>query len=414
MLAEQSPAGLAADAARLIDRSVRGRVLAFGSLPPEGRDLDLLARPAEERALVTALAAEGLAQKGRVWALFRNCSAYGIELVPASDWALPQGEVDALFDEARPIDGFENLVRPAPGHALLILARRLAGAGGRLDAKLNARLGAVLAEEPRAWEHAGARAGAWRARRHLDALAGTHRGAARRPSLPRKPGRPRRTVVVAFSGLDGAGKSTQASALREALDRLGVTATVVWRPLGDNPILDLIGRPAKRILSALHFGPLRGLAERSAHGSVMSSPDGGGRSGVVTSAWATFVVLLNLAAQRQAAARHAMRGHVVIYDRHVLDSAVRMRFLYGTAGRSRLQRLLLRTAAPRARFAYLLEIDAEMAAARKPDWTVEQLRRQAQLYREEAGAFRVRRLDGGRPRDELCTLVAAEVWRGLG
>jgi thymidylate kinase len=413
VLAEQKPAGLAAHAARLIDRHAGGRVLVFGSLPPEGRDLDLLVRSAEERSLAHALPAEGFVGKGRHWALFRDCSAYGIELVPAAAWRLPQEELEALFEEARPIEGFESLVRPAPAHALLILARRVAAARAGLEPKLRARLDALAAEDARVWEQAEARAEAWAGGRALARLAAAREGKRSRAPRLRPSRRPKRSVIVAFSGLDGAGKSTQASVLREALDRLGVEATVVWRPLGDNRVLELIGRPAKRILSSMRFGPLRGLAERSARGSVMSVPGREG-DGIVRSAWATFVVVLNLAAQRQAAARHALRGRVVIYDRHVLDSAVRMRFLYGAAGRSRLQRLLLRTASPRADFAYLLEIPPETAAARKRDWTLDELRRQADLYHEEAPLFGVRRLDGQRPREELCALVASDVWRALG
>jgi thymidylate kinase len=408
VLAEQPSAGLAADAAGLIDRLAGGPVLVFGSAPPAGRDLDLLARPSEEKKLATGLEEEGFVPRGRQWALFRNCSAYAVELVPAPEWKLPEAELEALFADARPIAGYTNLVRPAPAHALLILARR---AGGGVDAKLRSRVEAVLEEDPDVWSVARRRAGAWSAERLLDRLEAAYRG--ERIRVLTRPPRPRRSIVVAFSGLDGAGKSTQAAALRDALERLGVGATVVWRPLGDNAMLDLIGKPAKRLLRSLKFGPLRGLAERSEAGSVMSSPDGGEPRGAVTSAWATFVVLLNLAAQRQAAARVALRGRVVIYDRHVLDSAVRMRFLYGRAGHSRLQRLLMQTAAPRARFAYFLEISPETSARRKPDWTLDQLRRQAALYREEAAVHGVRRLDGDRPREELCALVASEVWRGL-
>jgi thymidylate kinase len=406
VLAEQPSAGLAADAAGLIDRRAGGRVLVFGSTPPRGRDLDLLARPPEEMRLAAILEEEGFVPGGRHWALFRNCSAYGVELVPASEWKLPEAELEALFADARSIEGYANLVRPMPAHALLILARR---ARGRLDAKLRSRVEAVLEEDPDVWSAAHPRAGAWSAGRLLDLLEAAYRGERGRAPMPLP--RPRRSVVVAFSGLDGAGKSTQAAALQGALERLGVRAKVVWRPLGDNAVLDLIGKPAKSLLRSLRFGPFRELAERSAAGAVMSSPGGGEPRGAVTSAWATFVVLLNLAAQRQAAARVALRGRVVIYDRHVLDSAVRMRFLYGRAGRSRLQRLLMRTAAPRARFAYLLEISPETSARRKPDWTLEQLRRQAELYREEAAAHGVRRLDGERGRDELCALIASEVWR---
>ena len=53
------------DTVELIDRATPEPVLVIGSLPPGGRDLDLLVHPAAERALAEALRANGFhAQAG--------------------------------------------------------------------------------------------------------------------------------------------------------------------------------------------------------------------------------------------------------------------------------------------------------------------------------------------------------------
>jgi thymidylate kinase len=394
-------------------------VLVYGSLPPHARDLDLLTQPDEEGVVSRALEEAGLIGSGGRFAAFGGCSAFGVELASVTSWRIPRGEAEALFAESLAVDGLERIRRPSPAHALLILARRLAWSGGSLVGKLRPRVGAVLAEDPDAWSAAAARAASWGL---VDALAALREGPdtnARMPvrnrvsALPR----PRRPIVVALSGLDGAGKSSHAAALRDALAKLDVPAAVVWTPLGQNTTLELIGRPAKKLLSKLRFGPMRQLAERSASGSVFSNPttsdDSRAHRSRITVAWATFVAILNVLAQRRALARHALGSRVVVYDRHALDSVVRMRFLYGEAGNSRLQRRLIRAAAPRPRFAYYLEVSPETAHARKQDWTLDQLRAQAELYAEESSAFGVRRLDAEAPRHEVCTEIAEDVWRSL-
>jgi thymidylate kinase len=406
-------------------------VLVYGSLPPHARDLDLLAQPDEEGVVSRALAEAGLIGSGGRFAAFGGCSAFGVELASVTSWRIPRAEAEALFAASLAVEGRERIRRPSPAHGLLILARRLAWSGGSLAEKLRPRVAAVLAEDPDAWSAAAARAASWGLVDALAALREVHEGAGsevgvavpdanvgtrvrnRVSALPR-PGRP---IVVALSGLDGAGKSSHAAALRDALGRLDVPVAVVWTPLGQNTTLELIGRPAKTLLSKLRFGPMRQLAERSASGSVFSNPSASEDSRAdrsrVTAAWATFVAILNVLAQRRALARHALGSRVVVYDRHALDSVVRMRFLYGEAGNSRLQRRLIRAAAPRPRLAYYLEVSPETAHARKQDWTLDQLRVQAELYADESSAFGVRRLDAEAPRHEVCAEIAAEVWRGL-
>ncbi|MGI8420861.1 MAG: hypothetical protein ACR2MU_01135, partial [Gaiellaceae bacterium] len=190
---------------------------------------------------------------------------------------------------------------------------------------------------------------------------------------------------------------------------LGHEAVVAWSPIG-SLLLDLVGKPAKVLLGLLRFGRFRDLAERSASGSVMSTGSGGGG----TVAWATFVAVASALEQRRAAARHLVRGHVVIYDRHALDAVVRLRVLYGEAGASRATRLLIRLVSPPTRLAYFLDIRAETSLARKDDiWSLEQLSAHRAIYLEELPRHGVRRLDGEAAREELCAAIATEVWKAL-
>src|SRR5919197_1977040 len=108
-----------------IDAQLDASVLVFGSPPPGGRDLDLLARPAEEGGLRAWLEREGFFERAGEWVRFRDCGAESLDLVPLAAWGLPADAADALFAEAVPIPGFQWLVRPAPRHLLLVLPRRL-------------------------------------------------------------------------------------------------------------------------------------------------------------------------------------------------------------------------------------------------------------------------------------------------
>src|SRR2546430_14302967 len=210
----------------VVDAAALGPMLVLGSPPGQGRDLDLLVRDADLTPLRDALACEGFRNRADEWVRFQGCTADAIDLVPASAWRLPAGELDDLFAQARPIDAHERLVRPAPHHALLVLAR-LTGKAGTLPDKRRHRVESALAEEPRAWRLAREQAPAWRLRAELERLERTFRGhATPRLRVPR-PHRPR---VIALSGIDGSGKSSQAELLREMLRRLGYDAAVEWTP----------------------------------------------------------------------------------------------------------------------------------------------------------------------------------------
>ncbi len=423
--------------AELVDELIEGEALVFGSLPPRGRDLDLLVRPPDAPRIARRLAGLGLARKRDRWARFEGCTVDSLELVTTEAWGLESEEVDDLFREASPLDRLPHLVRPAPHHALLIQARKLIGAGGRLAPKDRDRIAEALREDPGAWDGAEARAPRWGARRALAHLRSayergttvslTDRAAALREQLlaggepgplarvrawRRALGRRRRGAVIALSGLDGSGKTTQAEALQRALDRLGYDAVVEWTRFAHNPSLDAVAIPAKRALARLGGG-----AQRSGAARAPTAPLGRAireRSRVLNQAWITFVTLANVAAQRRATRPHLRRGRIVVSDRYTLDSCAHIRYKYGPRAAFRLQRALLRALVPRPVRAFWLDVPPEVAMARKAeDYTLEQRALEAGLYREEHGPLGARRLDGERPREELCAEIAPEVWRSL-
>ena len=446
-------------AAELIDTVVAGRVLVYGSLPPDGRDLDLLVREPEERAIGEILTEAGFARRGNEWVRFARCSAEIVELTTARSWDLPADEVDLLFGQGLAIDGLRNVVRPSPHHTLLILARRVTCADGVLDQKLRTRLGLALSENPEAWARARERADGWSARVALDALQNAwrtgarippaHRAAARRErSRTRKRSRgrarewlstttsglhrPRLGRVVAFSGLDGAGKSSQADALRETLAHLGYDAIVVRTRITWDDALWTIAGPIKRVLTP----PLRLLtsvrvvqaaSDRRAgpnHDDRSESSPGTNEnaatqdpvtrvreaSSLLTELWTLVITLANASLQWKLMCRQLLHGGIVVCDRYTLDSIVELRYSYGSGRPFRSARAALSRLYPRPLRAYFLDVSPQSALERKGEWGIQWLSEHRDLYLQECVRLGVRLLDGELPQADICDEVAREVW----
>ena len=114
--------------------------------------------------------------------------------------------------------------------------------------------------------------------------------------------------------------------------------------------------------------------------------------------------------QARAVAPHLWRGRVVICDRYTLDSKVHLRYAYGEERAFGFQAALIGHLSPRPDLAYLLDVSPETASTRKRDYPLEENARRGNLYLEEAEGLGVRRLDGERPREEICAQLAREVW----
>jgi thymidylate kinase len=434
-----------------IDGALDTTVIVTGSLPPDGRDLDLLVTAEQAARLPQILAAHGFLARGATvpprrlasqqWVKFEGASALAVDLNPMRRWDLPPEEERALLADAVALEGFRHLARPSPHHTILILARRVAA--GTLSARRLEKLTAALAADPGAWERAQPRAGAWGVRSALPVLrrmherhippsradraralwevtvtAGPGRALAKagRRVAAARPVRPR---VVGFSGLDGSGKSSQVRALLTTLEQLGVAVVAEWKPLGHNPSIRNVRRVIKRAYAALRGWDAEQLDRSKQPGRSLiagTNPSllGGRQNRLVTNLWSTYVVLASAGHYRMVVLRNAGSGRLIVFDRYALDTTAQLRFFYGASNRFRLQRLVIRLLCPRPICAWLLEVPGEVAFARKQEqYNVAQLKEQEMLLREEADRLGVTRLDGTRPMDELSEHIATQVWERM-
>lgn len=203
----------------------------------------------------------------------------------------------------------------------------------------------------------------------------------------------KRPLTIAFSGLDGAGKTSQAHALCDALEVRGLEPVVEWAPaLQLN--LRFLANPVRRLL---RLGPRADAPPSLSNPDLRPAHD----PTVIAHGWAVIQVFAIALSLWRSWLRHAFRGRVVILDRQSLDFAVFLLYRHG-AGRRLPELRFLRLLAPRPSVAFLLDISAETAWGRKPEqFSVEELRAQSELYRRLAPVFGVEVLDGERPAEQL-------------
>ena len=214
-----------------------------------------------------------------------------------------------------------------------------------------------------------------------------------RPRLARLAARP---VVVAVSGVDGAGKSTLADALAGALDAAGLKVTRGWaRPGMEMRVVKRLARGVKRLGRKGSEAAVRAIARGESTPSAPAS-----RRGVLGWTWALLVTLSYIAKVRGAALR--ARG-VLVFDRHLLDALVTLDFVYGGVD-LRVHRALVRALVPRAAITLYLAIGAEEAIGRKQSAVFGEHAVRAQLAHYQRRRAEIRglvELDAVRPADEL-------------
>ncbi|TML03804.1 MAG: hypothetical protein E6G41_13090 [Actinobacteria bacterium] len=216
--------------------------------------------------------------------------------------------------------------------------------------------------------------------------------------------RPRRMQVV-FSGIDGAGKTTQVQRLAENLGRLNVPSSIVWVRLGfsGSALLSGSARLGQRLL------PPRTHSAHPARASGLGEPNPLTRRGPIGWTWA-LANTLDYIRQARAAVRRG-RGRVAIFDRSALDAAIALDHDYGGALALRLHHRILQAAVPRPDRTFYLRLPAAVAYARKDDmFSPSVLGALVDRYdRTFPGRAGVVELDAQRPAGEL----AVEVLRTL-
>lgn len=413
-----------------VDRVVANPVLVVGSPPPDGHDLDLLARPAEYTALTRWLRESGFVRRHQSWLRVEGDDVLSVDLSCTSQWRAEDPELGPLFRDTEPLAGLDRLVQPSPSGVVLLAAHSLIVHRVALTNKSRARVTRALARDPGAWSAARASAGqlgmelglrllrltydrgkplsppvraAWLSVLRLGGKVGRVRG--RSPCNVRPRWRP---VIASFSGLDGSGKSTQAAELRDELCRLGVSADVQWAGFKT-------GSRLRAMLPALD----RVQAGRTQTGEIPQRdplvPAACRDHPLVRHLWLTHVVAVNLVALWGHVVRR--RGvEVLIFDRFAPDSALKLELRYRLARRfdTRWESALFALLSPKPDVGFLVQVPSEVAYARRHDQEVAELDLMCRLYDEQAVRFRLAPLDGTQPVESLREQVLAAVWQALG
>src|SRR2546427_9928639 len=182
----------------------------------------------------------------------------------------------------------------------------------------------------------------------------------------------KRGMLVAFSGVDGSGKTTQVKLLEESFRRINVDVIRIrsrWRPVLSLPLLVILRR--------------LGYARVHRAGGVYIVETRLPHRGGLSSLWCILTQIENIVKTGVKLVFPLLLGRTVICDRYALDMVVDgMAGLHDVPGRTRLGFQLLRLL-PRPNFAFFMDIDPEVAFKRKPDLPrLEDYVERLQLYRE--------------------------------
>ena len=219
-----------------------------------------------------------------------------------------------------------------------------------------------------------------------------------------------RRLVVAFSGIDGSGKSTQAARLADSLMRVDVPAVAVWGRIGfsGSPLLTAAARLGRRVLPAGSHSAQRARAQGTGGAAPLT------RRGPIGWTWALGVTIAYLRVVRAGVRRG--RGRVVVLDRGLPDALIDLE--KGFAGELRLgmHRRLIRRLAPRADVTFYLRLSGSAAHERKRDlFAPSVLESYAERFDQVASELGAVLVDAERPAEEIARdvlrAVAELAWR---
>ncbi len=211
-----------------------------------------------------------------------------------------------------------------------------------------------------------------------------------------------RGLLVTFSGLDGAGKTTQIELLRSRLEREGRPTRYLWSRGGYTPGFEALKAFARRLLK-------RKLPPPGDNPDRTRALESGG----VRRVW-LLIALLDLILLYGVAVRWwRWRGEVVVCDRYLWDTLVdfRQNFPGDAVERSFLWRTLTRVA-PRPDLAVLLVVPTDVSVRRAEEKDdpfpapppVVAWRREQYLELAEEKDWLV--LDGRRDRADIASTIA--------
>jgi thymidylate kinase len=225
----------------------------------------------------------------------------------------------------------------------------------------------------------------------------------------------RRPVLIALSGPDGSGKSTQVDELRRALGHVGIPTGGAWAPTTTR-------RPLPAGIRRLIRSGRGGAPGEGRRPGLEGPASVGGRprtTGVAVKAlehgWVTTIAVRN-AAEMWSHVWRQRAEEVLVLDRFTLDASVKLEYWYHHRRGLDIgfERRLFQLLTPKADVSVLLVVPPEVNHARRPeDWSLPELRIFWSLYLRAAEQSRAAVVDAHRPVSEVAADVVTEVWRRL-
>lgn len=212
-------------------------------------------------------------------------------------------------------------------------------------------------------------------------------------------------MLVAISGIDCAGKSTQIALLRAALEAQGSSVDVRWFRPGYSPLLDA----ARRVIRRLRAGALPRKDDAVARERVFARPG-------VRRAWARIALVDALLQYVVLVRLSLLRRNAVICDRYVEDAILDLDLRFPDLHvQTWLLARALRALSPRPRLSVLLmltrdEMLRRMAVKREPFPDAPEVRESRfEAYTRMAAGRSFEVVDGGR----AVAIVEADVQASL-
>jgi thymidylate kinase len=181
-----------------------------------------------------------------------------------------------------------------------------------------------------------------------------------------------KSVLITFSGIDGAGKSTQIDKLREYLNQQGVPVSVLtfWDHVALFP--SVRSGFSRRVLQS--DGAI-GTPEQPA-----DRRDKNTQSLVLILGRCILHLLDVFSLRRRVQEVQAENSGIIIFDRYIYDQVAALPLSHSWLARA-YARLLL-SIAPKPDLSYLLDAVPEVARARKPEYPLEFMRQYRNSYLE--------------------------------
>lgn len=211
----------------------------------------------------------------------------------------------------------------------------------------------------------------------------------------------RRVLLVSFSGLDGAGKTAQITALRESISYMGLRSRqlIFWDDV-------VVGRRWREGFVHKVFGSERGIGTPE---HPVERRDKNMRAGYLTVARHLLYLIDALHLRLLLIRRKG--ADVIVADRYIYDELANLPLEH------RMSAVLVRMLAwiaPRPQLALLLDVEPEIARARKPEYPLSFLHESRRSY------MRLTRMLGGMtvipplPIEETRHMILSLFLRSLG